>query len=267
MTKNSIVENLKKQIEKFNADVKAEKVGRVVEVFDGIARVSGLSDLKASEMVSFASGATGVALNLDEDSVGVIILGGFSEIKEGEEVRATGEILSVPVGDAQIGRVVNALGVAIDGKGKIATKQTNPIERVASGVMSRQSVDQPVQTGIKAIDAIIPVGRGQRELIIGDRQTGKTAIAIDARISVEAFRVAVQMAHKLRHAVGYARLHPLSNQVCYVQEALIKPELPHVAAEPFHHPAAQQIVQHLQTRQTNSLSHSTHRKMSSDALR
>ena len=180
MAKNTIVENLRKQIEKFQVEAKAEKVGHVIEVFDGIAKVSGLSDLKASEMVKFASGAIGVALNLDEDSVGVIVLGGFYNIKEGDEVKATGEILSVPVGDAQIGRVLNALGDPIDGKGKVASSKSNPIERVASGVMSRQSVDQPVQTGIKAIDAIIPVGRGQRELIIGDRQTGKTAIAIDA---------------------------------------------------------------------------------------
>jgi len=180
MIKNDIVENLKKHIEKFKIEVKAEKVGYVLEVFDGIAKVSGLSDLKASEMVIFASGAIGVALNLDEDSVGVIVLGGFYKIKEGDEVKATGQILSIPVGDAQIGRVLNALGEPIDGKGKVATKDSYPVERVASGVMSRQSVDQPVQTGIKAIDAIIPVGRGQRELIIGDRQTGKTAIAIDA---------------------------------------------------------------------------------------
>ncbi len=180
MIKNDIIEKLKKQIEKFSIEVKAEKVGYVLEVFDGIAKVSGLSDLKASEMVTFASGATGVALNLDEDSVGVIILGGFSSIKEGEEVRATGNILSVPVSDSQIGRVLNAIGEPIDGKGKVASTKLYPIERVASGVMSRQSVDQPVQTGIKAIDAIIPIGRGQRELIIGDRQTGKTAIAIDA---------------------------------------------------------------------------------------
>lgn len=180
MAKNTIVENLRKQIEKFKEDTKAEKIGHVLEVFDGIAKVSGLSDLKASEMVTFSSGATGVALNLDEDSVGVIILGGFSKIKEGDEVKATGSILSIPVGDAQIGRVLNALGEPIDGKGKIISKESYPIERVASGVMSRQSVDQPVQTGIKAIDAIIPIGRGQRELIIGDRQTGKTAIAIDA---------------------------------------------------------------------------------------
>lgn len=179
MTKNHIVENLRKQIEKFQDDLKAEKVGHVVEVFDGIARVSGLSDLKASEMVSFASGATGVALNLEEDSVGVIVLGDFFNIKEGDEVKATGQILSVPVSDKQIGRVLNAIGTPIDGKGDIKTDKRNPIEKVASGVMSRQSVDQPMQTGIKAIDALIPIGRGQRELIIGDRQTGKTAIAID----------------------------------------------------------------------------------------
>ena len=179
MTKNHIVENLRKQIEKFQADTKAEKVGHVVEVFDGIARVSGLSDLKASEMVSFSTGAMGVALNLEEDSVGVIVLGDFSKIKEGDEVKSTGQILSVPVSDKQIGRVLNALGEPIDGKGDIKTDKRNPIEKVAPGVVTRLSVDQPVQTGIKAIDALIPIGRGQRELIIGDRQTGKTAIAID----------------------------------------------------------------------------------------
>ena len=178
--KNQIVENLRKEIENFKAEVKSEKIGHVVEVFDGIAKVSGLSDIKASEMVTFANGVEGVALNLEEDSVGVIVLGDFSKIREGDEVKATGKILEVPVSDLQIGRVLNALGMPIDGKGAIKTDKTNPVERVASGVMSRQSVDQPVQTGIKAIDALIPIGRGQRELIIGDRQTGKTAIAIDA---------------------------------------------------------------------------------------
>ncbi|MCX6756457.1 MAG: F0F1 ATP synthase subunit alpha [Candidatus Nomurabacteria bacterium] len=179
MAKNTIVENLRKQIEKFQADQKAEKVGHVIEVFDGIARVSGLSDLKASEMVTFPRGEIGVALNLEEDTVGIIILGDFSKIVEGEEVKPTGRILEVEVGDAIVGRVVNALGKAIDGKGAIKTTATSAVEKVASGVMSRQGVDQPVQTGIKAIDALIPIGRGQRELIIGDRQTGKTAIAID----------------------------------------------------------------------------------------
>lgn len=179
MTKNNIVENLKKQIEKFKEEVKIEKVGYVLEVFDGIAKISGLSDLKASEMVSFANGETGVALNLEEDTVGVIILGDFSKIREGDEVKATGRILEVGVADAQVGRVLNALGEPIDGKGKIKTEKTNPIEKVAPGVITRQSVNQAVQTGIKAIDALIPIGRGQRELIIGDRQTGKTAIAVD----------------------------------------------------------------------------------------
>lgn len=177
---NQIVENLRKEIQGFKADVKTEKVGKVVEVFDGIAKISGLTDIKSGEMVVFPRGEIGVALNLEEDTVGVIILGNFDKIKEGDEVKATGKILEVPVGDKIIGRVVNALGVAIDGKGELASTKTYPIERVAPGVITRQSVDQPVQTGIKAIDAIIPVGRGQRELIIGDRQTGKTAIAIDA---------------------------------------------------------------------------------------
>ncbi len=177
---NTIVENLKKQIEKFQSDVKAEKVGHVVEVFDGIAKISGLSDIKASEMVLFPNGEVGVALNLEEDSVGVIILGDFGQIREGDEVKATGKILEVPVSNLCLGRILNALGEPIDGKGAIKSEKTYPIEKVAPGVVTRQSVDQAVQTGIKAIDALIPVGRGQRELIIGDRQTGKTAIAIDA---------------------------------------------------------------------------------------
>ena len=177
---NHIVENLKKEIENFSLELKVEKVGKVMEVFDGIAKVSGLSDIKSSEMVTFPNDALGVALNLEEDAVGVIILGDFSKIKEGDEVKATGRILEIPVSDSILGRVVNAIGAPIDGKGAIKAEKTYPIEKVAPGVVTRQSVDQPVATGIKAIDAIIPVGRGQRELIIGDRQTGKTAIAIDA---------------------------------------------------------------------------------------
>ena len=181
---NHIVENLRKEIENFKLEIKAEKVGRVLELFDGIAKVSGLSDIKSSEMVTFSNAkgeqVVGVALNLEEDAVGVIILGDFSKIKEGDEVKATGRILEVPVGDDILGRVVSAIGVPIDGKGALKSTKTYPIEKVAPGVVTRQGVDQPVATGIKVIDAIIPVGRGQRELIIGDRQTGKTALAIDA---------------------------------------------------------------------------------------
>src|SRR3990167_981240 len=182
MSHNTIVENLKREIENFKAQIKIEKAGNVIEVFDGIARVSGLSDLRSSEMVLFPGGEVGVALNLEEDTAGGIILGDFSKIKEGDEVKATGKILEMPVSDGVIGRVVNAIGEPIDGKGAIAGGKSikhYPIEKVAPGVITRESVTEPVATGIKVIDAIIPVGRGQRELIIGDRQTGKTAIAID----------------------------------------------------------------------------------------
>ena len=180
MSNSTIVENLKNQIEKFKADIKTENVGVVTEVFDGIVRVSGLSSIKASEMVTFPSGVTGVALNLEEDTVGIIVLGDYTKIKEGDEVNATGKILEIPVGEATIGRVLDVLGSPIDGKGALKESGFYPIEKVAAGVIARKSVDQPVQTGIKAIDALVPIGRGQRELIIGDRQTGKTAIAIDA---------------------------------------------------------------------------------------
>ena len=187
MSHNHIVENLRKEIENFTAQIKAEKVGKVIEVFDGIAKVSGLSDIKSSEMVTFQNGERGVALNLEEDTVGIIILDDFSKIQEGDEVKATGRILEIPVSDNIIGRVVDALGVPIDGKGVIKGNNpltgsglsAYPIEKVAPGVITRLSVSEPVSTGIKVIDAIIPIGRGQRELIIGDRQTGKTAIAID----------------------------------------------------------------------------------------
>jgi F-type H+-transporting ATPase subunit alpha len=176
---NFVVENLRKEIENLRLTEGGEKVGIVAEVFDGIARITGLRDIKASEMVTFPAGQIGVALNLEEDFVGVIILGNYESIKEGDEVKATGRILNIPVGEAFIGRVVDALGQPIDGRGAIANSKTYPIEKVAPGVITRESVTQPVQTGIKSIDALIPIGRGQRELIIGDRQTGKTAIAID----------------------------------------------------------------------------------------
>lgn len=183
MDKNYIIENLKKQISQLQADVKMEKVGRVLEVNDGIARISGLSDCLSSEMIEFDKGLVGVALNLEEDSIGAMILGDYLEIKEGDIVKTTGKILQVPVGDNLVGRVVNPLGQPIDGKGEIKTKEYFPIEKIAPGVITRAKVNQPVQTGIKAIDSIIPIGRGQRELIIGDRQTGKTALAIDAIIN------------------------------------------------------------------------------------
>ncbi len=178
-----ITSDLKKQIDTFEPTVGVANVGTVTEAGDGIARVNGLAYVKAQELVQFANGVMGIAFNLAHDNVGVIIMGEYSQIGEGMSVRATGRIASVPVGDALIGRVVNALGEPVDGKGAIATSAFRPIERIAPGVVERQDVDTPVQTGIKAIDSMIPIGRGQRELIIGDRQTGKTAIAIDAIIN------------------------------------------------------------------------------------
>lgn len=180
--KDYIIESLKKQISDFKAGVSREEVGTVIEVGDGIARVSGLSGVMMSEMLEILTdkGAiTGVALNLEDDSVGVIVLGDYSVVKEGDEVRGLKRILEVPVGDNLIGRVVDPLGAAIDGKGDIDTDNFNPIEKIAPGVIARKGVREPVQTGIKSIDAMTPIGRGQRELIIGDRQIGKTAIAID----------------------------------------------------------------------------------------
>jgi len=178
-----ITGDLQKQIESFEPQVGVSDIGTVLEAGDGIARVQGLANVRAQELVQFSNGVMGTAFNLEKDSVGVIIMGEYQEIAEGMTVRATGRIASVPVGDALIGRVVNALGEPIDGKGPIATTGFRPIERIAPGVVYRQDVDTPVQTGIKSIDAMIPVGRGQRELIIGDRQTGKTAIAIDTIIN------------------------------------------------------------------------------------
>jgi len=174
---------IKQQIEQFGAEVQTVNVGTVVEAGDGIARVHGLSNVASSELVEFANGVMGLALNLEEDSVGIMVLGDYDGIKEGDEVRATGRIVEVPVGDAMLGRVVNALGEPIDGKGPVNTSRARPVERIAPDVTTRKSVDTPVQTGIKAIDGMIPIGRGQRELIIGDRGTGKSAIAIDAIIN------------------------------------------------------------------------------------
>jgi len=175
---------IKGQIAGFQDQATITNVGQVVEVGDGIARAYGLSQVMAGELVEFTkSGTLGMALNLEEDSVGLVIMGEYTDIQEGDEVRTTGRISSVPVGDALIGRVVNALGQPIDGKGPIATDKTRPIERIAPGVILRQDVDTALQTGVKAIDSMVPIGRGQRELLIGDRQTGKTAVTLDAIIN------------------------------------------------------------------------------------
>ncbi|HEX6269780.1 MAG TPA: F0F1 ATP synthase subunit alpha [Anaerolineales bacterium] len=178
-----ITGDLQKQIEGFEPELNISDIGTVLEAGDGIARVHGLANVRAQELVQFANGVMGTAFNLEKDSVGVIVMGDYEGIVEGMSVRGTGRIASVPVGDAMIGRVVSALGEPIDGRGPISTTGFRPVERIAPGVIQRQDVDTPVQTGIIAIDAMIPVGRGQRELIIGDRQTGKTAIAIDTIIN------------------------------------------------------------------------------------
>ncbi len=174
---------IKKRIESFDGATEARTEGTVVGVTDGIVRVHGLADVMAGEMLEFPGNTFGMALNLERDSVGAVVLGPYQHITEGDSVKCTGRILEVPVGEALLGRVVDALGNPIDGKGDIVAESSAPIEKVAPGVISRQSVDQPLQTGLKSVDAMIPVGRGQRELIIGDRQTGKTAIAIDAIIN------------------------------------------------------------------------------------
>ncbi|MCJ7676912.1 MAG: F0F1 ATP synthase subunit alpha [Anaerolineales bacterium] len=174
---------LRRQIEAFSPVLEIKNVGNVLEAGDGIARVSGLADIRSQELVQFANGVMGIAFNLEADAVGVIVMGDYAGIEEGMTVTGTGRIASVPVGDGLVGRVVNALGQPIDGKGPVKSTAFRPIERIAPGVVRRQDVDTPVQTGIAAIDSMIPIGRGQRELIIGDRQTGKTAIAVDAIIN------------------------------------------------------------------------------------
>src|SRR6195952_3931560 len=171
---------IREQIGSFAVDVDVAEVGSIISIGDGIARVHGVDNAMAGEMLEFPHGVFGIALNLEEESVGAVLLGEFKEIKEGDLVKRTGRIISVPVGEELLGRVVNALGQPIDGKGPLGTTKFSPIERIAPGVVDRQSVKEPVQTGLKAIDAMVPIGRGQRELIIGDRQTGKAAVAIDA---------------------------------------------------------------------------------------
>jgi F-type H+-transporting ATPase subunit alpha len=174
---------IRDQIGSYAVDVDVAEVGTIVSIGDGIARVHGVENTMAGEMLEFPHGVYGIALNLEEDSVGAVLLGEFKEIREGDTVKRTGRIISVPVGEEMVGRVVNALGQPIDGKGPVATKQFSEIERIAPGVVDRSPVKEPLQTGLKAIDAMVPIGRGQRELIIGDRQTGKTAVAVDAIIN------------------------------------------------------------------------------------
>jgi len=180
---SEISELIKQRIESFEKVSEAQNEGTVVALADGVVRIHGLADVMYGEMIEFPGNVFGLALNLEQDSVGAVILGDYGNITEGDKVKCTGRILEVPTGEELLGRVVNALGDPIDGKGPINAKQSAPIEKIAPGVIERKSVDQPVQTGLKAIDAMVPVGRGQRELIIGDRQTGKTAVAIDAIIN------------------------------------------------------------------------------------
>ena len=180
---DEITSILRQEIENYEGVVDVSETGSVISVGDGIARIHGLERVMSGELIEFPHGVSGIAMNLEEDQVGSVLLGDFTEIKEGDEVRRTRRIMSVPVGEALIGRVVNALGQPVDGKGPIVTDKYNPVERLAPGVVDRQPVKEPMQTGIKAIDAMIPIGRGQRELVIGDRQTGKTAIALDTIIN------------------------------------------------------------------------------------
>ncbi len=180
---NEITELLRQQIENYEQRIQVDEVGTIITLGDGIARIHGLDKVMAGELIDFPHGISGLAMNLDEDQVGAVILGDYSELKEGDQVKRTGRIMSVPVGEALIGRVVNALGQPIDDKGPINTETFLPVERLAPGVIARQSVTEPMNTGIKAIDTMIPIGRGQRELLIGDRQTGKTAVALDTIIN------------------------------------------------------------------------------------
>src|SRR5258708_38019711 len=179
---DEITSILRQEIENYERAIDVSEVGNVISVGDGIVRIHGLEKVMAGELIEFPYGVAGIAMNRDEDQVGSVLLGDYTQIKEGDEVKRTGRIMSVPVGEALIGRVVNALGQPIDGKGPVEAVQFNPIERLAPGVDWRQPVKEPMMTGLKAVHALIPLGRGQRELVVGDRQTGKTAIAIDGII-------------------------------------------------------------------------------------
>ncbi|MES1168896.1 MAG: F0F1 ATP synthase subunit alpha, partial [Oleiharenicola lentus] len=180
---SNVIEQIESQIAKLSTKVARKNTGIIRTIADGVAKIEGLSDVMYNEMVSFPGGVIGIALNLEEDEVGCVILGDVSQLKQGDEVATTGKLLSIPVGKALLGRVVDALGRPVDGKGPIDSKETYPVEKIAPGIIVRKSVSQPLFTGIMAIDSMIPIGRGQRELIIGDRGTGKTAIALDAIIN------------------------------------------------------------------------------------
>lgn len=220
---------IKKQIENYQSEIQVSDVGTVIQVGDGIARAHGLDNVMAGELVEFSNGVMGMALNLEENNVGIVILGPFAEIREGDEVRRTGRIMEVPVGKELIGRVVNPLGQPVDGMGPINTTKTRPIEYNAPGVMARKSVHEPLQTGIKAIDALVPIGRGQRELIIGDRQTGKTSVAIDTILNQKGqdmicIYVAIgQKESTVRNAVETLRKHGALDYTIVVTAAASQP--------------------------------------------
>ncbi|MCM3586879.1 F0F1 ATP synthase subunit alpha [Mesobacillus maritimus] len=220
---------IKSQIENYQSEIQVSDVGTVISVGDGIARVHGLDNAMAGELVEFSNGVMGMAQNLEENNVGIIILGPFTEIREGDEVRRTGRIMEVPVGEELIGRVVNPLGQPVDGLGPINTTKTRPIEYNAPGVMDRKSVHEPLQTGIKAIDALVPIGRGQRELIIGDRQTGKTSVAIDTILNQKTedmicIYVAIgQKESTVRNAVETLRKHGALDYTIVVTAAASQP--------------------------------------------
>ncbi len=220
---SSILQELEQQIAGITSSVKKSNVGTVRQVGDGVAKVEGLSDVMLNEMIEFGGGVTGMALNLEESEVGVVLLGDYAAVKEGAECRTTGKLLSVPVGEAVLGRVVNALGAPIDGKGDIAAAAHYPMEKIAPGIIKRKSVSVPVQTGIMSIDAMIPVGRGQRELIIGDRATGKTTIAVDTIISQALQNKAAEQGklqnHKPLYCIYVAIGQKLSN-VARIQKIL-----------------------------------------------
>ena len=213
----NIIDQIENQIKGLKLKAQKQNVGTVTEIGDGVARVEGLSDVKYSELLDFGKGVFGLALNLEQYNVGAVIFGDFTKVKEGDTVKTTGQILQVPVGEALIGRVVDALGNPIDGKGEIKVKDYYPVEKIAPGVITRQGVNTPLQTGIKAIDAMIPIGRGQRELIIGDRNTGKTTIAVDTIINqkdVICIYVAIgQTRNRGNGSYDYSVCHCLA--VCY----------------------------------------------------